>query len=77
MLTCTSKGRQGIPAYMPNQVTNSTEFFNCNFKCIFIAKLISPTCCMNPRVSLDGNKLSLRQVLGFLDKVKTLFYKRN
>ena len=34
-----TKGSQGIPEYMPNQVTNTTKPFNCSFKCIFIAKI--------------------------------------
>ena len=55
---------------MLNQVTNTTESFNCNFKWIFIAKIV-----------VYGNKLFLRQVicsfLGFIDNLNTLFYKRN
>ena len=34
-----TEGSQGIPGYIPNQVTNTIEPFNCNFKCIFIAKI--------------------------------------
>ena len=32
-----TKRSQGIPGYMPNQVTNTTETFNYNVKYIFIA----------------------------------------
>ena len=45
------------------------------------SSLKSPTCCTKPRVALDGNKLFLKQelcgVLGFIDNLKTLFYKIN
>ena len=34
-----TKGSQGIPGYVPNRVTNTTEYFNRNFKCIYIAKI--------------------------------------
>ena len=34
-----TKESQGIPGYIPNKVTNITEYFNYNYKCIFIAKI--------------------------------------
>ena len=51
-----TKGSQGIPGYMPNQVTNTTESFTCKFKCIFIAKIANV---LYEATRLDGNKLFL------------------
>ena len=33
-----AKVSEEISGYMANQVTNTTEYFNCNLKCIFIEK---------------------------------------
>ena len=46
-----------MAGYMPNQVNNTREYFNCNFKCIFIAKitanvLYEATYSAKPRVLL-------------------------
>ena len=72
-----TKESQGIPGYIPNQVRNTTEILTATA----FSSLKSPTCCTKPRVALDGNKFFLRQVicgfLGFIDNLKTLFYKRN
>ena len=66
-----TKGSQGISEYMPNQVTNTTESFNYNFKCISIAKIANV---------LYETKLFLRQVicsfLGFIDNLDIILYKK-
>ena len=55
-----TKGSQGIPEYMFNQVTNTTESFNRKFKHIFIVK-IANVLYETIRVGLDVNNRSLKQ----------------
>ena len=60
---------------MSNQVHNTTESSNYNFKRISIAKFTS-VLYTKSRVALDGNKLFLRQVirgfLGFIDNLEII-----
>ena len=44
-----TKGSQGIPGYMPNQVTNTTESFSRNFTAFLSLK--SPTFCTKSPIS--------------------------
>ena len=58
-----------------SKVTNTTESFNCNFKCILISEIGN----MLYEATLDGNELFLHETavicgfLGFIDNLELLF----